>query len=273
MLTSFIKMHGLGNDYIFFDLFQEKFPEEKVKELAIKLSNRNFGIGGDGIVLIKPPKDAKNDAKMQIYNADGSEAEMCGNAMRCVGKYLFESHFEKKTILNIETLAGVIKPERFGELIKVDMGKPEVDLIRHKLKVENSDVFEITTVSVGNPHCVIFINDVDNFPVKEIGSAIEGMTAIFPNRTNVEFVQVINQNELKMRVWERGSGETLACGTGAVASLVAGKVNNQTTSTAIIHLLGGDLKIEWNPENQHVFKTGSATKSFQGSVDLEFFLW
>lgn len=272
MQTNFIKMHGLGNDYVYFDLFTEKFPEDKVEGLAVKLSDRNFGIGGDGIVLIKPPIDAENDARMQMYNADGSEAEMCGNAMRCVGKFLFENHFQDKNLLNVETLAGIIKPEKDGDLIRVDMGMPEIDLIRHKLKVENSDVFEITTVSVGNPHCVIFVDDVDSFPVHEVGSSIEGMTAVFPNKTNVEFVQVINQSELKMRVWERGSGETLACGTGAVATLVAAKVNHLSASSATVHLLGGDLKIEWNQQTGHAFKTGSATESFRGKVDLSDYL-
>lgn len=263
-------MHALGNDYIYFDLFKVKFPEENVEKLAIKLSDRNFGIGGDGIVLIRPSE--KYDARMQMHNADGSEAEMCGNAMRCVAKYLFHTHFKNKVKLAIETLAGVIKPEKTGKLIKVDMGEPEVDLVRHKLKVENSDVFEITTVSVGNPHCIIFVDDVDSFPVAEVGSAIEGMTAVFPERTNVEFVQVVNQNELKMRVWERGSGETLACGTGAVAALIAAKLNNLTTSKAKVHLLGGNLEIEWNQKTNHVFKTGSATKSFEGVVDFKDYL-
>lgn len=272
MSTKFIKMHGLGNDYVYFNLFQEKFPEAKTRELAIKISNRNFGVGGDGIVLIKPPKDVKNDACMQIYNADGSEAEMCGNAMRCVGKYLFETHFSHKKELKIETLAGIIKPAKQGDLIRVDMGEPKIDLIQHKLKVENFDVYEITTLSIGNPHCVIFVDDVENFPVKEVGSAIEAMRGVFPNRTNVEFVELINHHELKMRVWERGSGETLACGTGAVAALVAAKLNNFTDSKVIVHLKGGNLEIEWDQKTNHVFKTGPAIKSFEGSLELSDYL-
>lgn len=272
MQIKFIKMHGLGNDYVYFDLFQEKFPEEKVRDLAIKISDRHFGVGGDGIVLIKPAQKVENDAWMQIFNADGSEAEMCGNAMRCVGKYLFENHFRDKQELKIETLAGIIKPAKQGDLIRVDMGEPKIDLIQHKLKVENFDVYEITTISMGNPHCVIFVDDVEKFPVKEVGSAIEAMQGVFPNRTNVEFVEQINAHELKMRVWERGSGETLACGTGATAVLVAAKINKLTNSKALIHLKGGDLEIEWNQQTNHVFKTGSAVKSFEGVLELSDYL-
>lgn len=259
-------MHGLGNDYVFFDLFQEKFPEDKVEELAVKLSDRHFGIGGDGIVLIKPSENY--DAEMKIFNADGSQAEMCGNAMRCTAKYLFEKKYQNKSYLEVETLAGIMKPEKMGELIKVNMGKPEVGLVRHKLKVEQFDIYEITTVSVGNPHCVIFVENVEEFPVEEVGSRIEKMTDIFPNRTNVEFVQIINQNELKMRVWERGSGETLACGTGAVATLIAANVNKLSDSRGIIHLRGGDLEVELDLKTGNAFKTGSAKKSFEGTIDF-----
>lgn len=269
--TNFIKMHGLGNDYIFFDLFTEKFPEENVQKLAIKLSDRHFGIGGDGIVLIKKPQKSENDARMQIYNTDGSEAEMCGNAMRCVGKYLFETHFQTKQILNIETLAGLIKPQKEGDLIRVDMGEPEIDLINYSLEVAGQD-FQITTVSMGNPHAVIFVEQVDKFPVQKIGSIIENRKDLFPQRTNVEFIEILNQNELKMRVWERGSGETLACGTGACAALVAAKVNGFTESKANIHLLGGDLEIEWDQISNHVFKTGVAEISFTGKVELTKYL-
>lgn len=264
-------MHGIGNDYIFFDLFQEKFPEEKISQLAIKLSNRHFGIGSDGLVLIKPAKNNENDAEMIMYNDDGTQSEMCGNAMRCVGKYLFETHFQDKNILNVETLAGIIKPEKKGDLIRVDMGEPKVNLINHTINVEESE-FKITTVSMGNPHAVVFVENVDIFPVQKIGSIIENMSELFPNRTNIEFIEVVNQNELKMRVWERGSGETLACGTGACAALVAAKVNGLTETKVTIHLLGGDLDIEWNQENNHIFKTGSAEISFKGKVEIDKYL-
>jgi len=270
MPTKFIKMHGLGNDYVFFDLFQEKFPEDKVSELAIKFSDRHFGIGGDGIVLIKPSR--KYDAEMQIFNADGSEAEMCGNAMRCCAKYLFETNYQNKTYLEVETLAGIIKSEKMKKLIKVNMGKPKIGLVKHKLEFAKSDFYEITTVFVGNPHCVIFVENVEEFPVKQVGSRIEKMTEIFPNRTNVEFVEIINRNELKMRVWERGSGETLACGTGAIASLVAASANKLSTTKATIYLRGGDLEVEWDLKTGHAFKTGVALKSFEGSVDFEDYL-
>jgi len=278
-VTEFVKMHGLGNDFILIDCLKEPLPENKLPELAQEWCRRNFGIGADGLILVLPSK--VGHFRMRIFNPDGSEAEMCGNGIRCFAKYVYERGITKQTSLKVETLAGIIQPKlrvKSGkvESIKVDMGQPgllrsqipmkgeDTKVIREKLKVLG-EKREITCVSMGNPHCVLFVNRLEFFPVEQTGSAIENHQ-FFPQRTNVEFVQVKSPNEIKARVWERGVGETLACGTGACASLVAGVLTKKTDHKATVHLLGGDLLVEWRKDNKHVYLTGPAAEVFVGNI-------
>lgn len=273
----FTKMHGLGNDYIYINCFEQEINEPS--SLAKCLSDRHFGVGGDGIVLILP--SSKCDFKMRMFNQDGSEAEMCGNAIRCVGKFVYDNKMTDKTNVSIETLAGVKNLELFtnnlGKVVdvKVDMGEPILDpklipVLSDNNRCIDSTVFvgeksfDITCVSMGNPHGVIFVDDVDNFPVEEVGMQLENHK-IFPNKANIEFVEVLDQNKIKMRVWERGSGETLACGTGACACVVAGVLKGLCSRETKVLLRGGELLINWNEDN-HVYMTGSATKVFDGEI-------
>ena len=278
MIWPFAKMHGIGNDYIYFNCLEQEFPEPARN--AVPLSDRHFGIGGDGIVLILPSKIA--DFRMQMLNSDGSEAEMCGNAIRCVGKYVYDKGLTQKSEVKIETLAGIKVLDltvQGGKVsnVRVDMGKPE--LVSAKIPVTiNSEQciaqpFEIedfsapmTCVSMGNPHAVFFVNEITDRHVLTLGPKIE-IDPIFPRKVNVEFVKVINKQELQMRVWERGAGETLACGTGAAAVIVAACLNGLAERKVTIHLLGGDLELEW-ASNDHVFKTGPAEFVFEGNVAL-----
>lgn len=277
----FTKMHGLGNDFIIIDNLEEKIPENKYSTMSLNLCDRHYGIGADGLALVLP--STKADYQMRIFNSDGSEAEMCGNVIRCFAKYVHDNFVEKKDVISVETLAGIIIPtiiSRDEEVvgIEVDMGEPrlhrsEIPMIGEdtdKVVDENIDVngkkYPITTVSMGNPHTVIFVDNADSIPLSEIGPLIENHQ-LFPEKTNVEFVQVVNKNELIMRVWERGAGETLACGTGACASLVSSVLNNQTDRKAIVHLMGGDLTIEWQEEDNHIIMTGPATTVFEGRFD------
>lgn len=273
----FWKIHGLGNDYIVIDNRDGKIRDEETSRVARKICERRFSIGADGLLLLYDSTVA--DVKMRIFNSDGSEAEMCGNGIRCFAKYCYENNIVRKKEFNIETLAGIRRTwltieNKEVEKVKVDMGKPIFErthipmigqgkCINEELKI-NSEIFRITCLSVGNPHCVIFVDNVKNFPVQEIGPKIENHP-LFPNKTNVEFVQVLNKDESKVRVWERGCGETFACGTGASASVVAGtllkKVNNKST----VHLLGGDLEIEYL---ESIFMTGPAEKVFVGEIDV-----
>ena len=270
----FTKMHGIGNDYIFVDCFHETLAEAP-ETLAAKVSERHFGIGGDGLILILPSNVA--DARMRIFNADGSEAEMCGNGVRCVAKYVYERGIAKKNPLTIETGRGVltlhleVKDDRV-QSVTVDMGEPILDparipvrlngtVIEHPINMDGVDL-AITCVSMGNPHCVIFRPEIDDHLVTQIGPKLE-RHPLFPNRTNVEFVQVLSPSEVRMRVWERGSGETLACGTGACAVCVAGVLAGRLDRKVLVHLLGGDLQIEWRSDG-HVFMTGPATEVFTG---------
>lgn len=273
----FTKMHGLGNDYIYINCFEQEINEPS--SLAKCLSDRHFGVGGDGIVLILP--SSKCDFKMRMFNQDGSEAEMCGNAIRCVGKFVSDNKMTDKTNVSIETLAGIKNLELFtnnlGKVVnvKVDMGEPILEsklipVLSDNNRCVDSTVFvgeqsfDITCVSMGNPHGVIFVDDVDNFPVEEIGMQLENHE-IFPNKANIEFVEVLDQNKIKMRVWERGSGETLACGTGACACVVAGVLKGLCSRETKVLLRGGELLINWNEDN-HVYMTGSATKVFDGEI-------
>lgn len=275
----FTKMQGLGNDYVYVNCFKENVNDTSAA--AKFVSNRHFGVGSDGLVLIMPSDKA--DFRMRMFNPDGSEAEMCGNAIRCVGKYVYDNNLTDKTTVEIETLAGVKVLDmtlKNGEvsLIKVDMGQPE--LKPYKIPVKSSKelfvseplildgkTWEVTCVSMGNPHAVTFVANVDEFPIEQIGPKMENHS-FFPERINAEFVQIIDKKNLKMRVWERGAGETLACGTGACAVLVASVLNDISARKATIKLLGGNLIVEWNQTNNHVFMTGPAVKVFDGEIKI-----
>jgi len=279
----FTKLHGLGNDYIYINALEEDLTGYDLAGLAQVLSDRNFGIGGDGIILVLPSEQA--DFRMRIFNADGSEAEMCGNGIRAFARYLYEHSLTDKTALAIETGAGIMRPELQVDddeviSVRVDMGEPRLNRAEIPMLGEPADQpvleepfsaadqeFFITCVSMGNPHCVIFVEDVDNYPVREVGPAVENHE-LFPNRTNVEFVTTVDRHHLQMRVWERGAGETLACGTGASASCVAGVLTGHTNRVVQVSLLGGDLQIEWVDDN-HVFLTGPAAEVFSGEVSEE----
>ena len=271
----FTKMQGCGNDYVYINCFTEtvKNPEK----LAIAMSNRHFGVGSDGIVCICPSQRA--DFRMRMFNADGSEAEMCGNATRCIAKYVYERGLTRKTEISLETLAGIkilnihVK-DGVVDTVTVDMGEPILDgpnipvassenVVKGKILQAEDQSFAFTCVSMGNPHAVTFVEDVANFDVEKYGKVIE-THPFFPKKTNVEFVEKIDDHTLQMRVWERGSGETLACGTGACATLVAAVQNGITGRKAALRLLGGELMIEWNEKDNHVYMTGPARFSFDG---------
>jgi diaminopimelate epimerase len=280
VVMKFTKMHGAGNDYVYVNCFDETV--ENPHEVAIKVSNRNFGIGSDGLILIMP--SGKADVRMRMYNSDGSESEMCGNGIRCVAKYAFDHGIVTKTEITAETGAGILTLQLFPnaankvDRVRVNMGPPR--LSREEIPMNGAPVaqvvseeltvldktFKITCVSMGNPHCIIYVDDVDNFPVSTYGPLIENHQ-LFPRRTNVEFIQIISRSEVKQRTWERGAGETLACGTGASAVCVAGVLNNVTDSKLLNHLTGGDLELEWL-EDGPVFMTGPATEVFSGEITL-----
>ena len=274
----FTKMQGLGNDYVYVNCFEEVV--ENPKEIAIKVSDRHFGIGSDGLILIKPSDKA--DFFMEMYNADGSQSEMCGNGIRCVGKYVYDFGLTRKTEVAIDTLAGIkyltlhVKDNKV-ETVTVDMGCPileakEIPVLSQEEQFINQpvqalgQVYNMTGVSMGNPHGVIFVENVKDFPVHEVGKVLE-VHEIFPRRANIEFVEVLNKTTANMRVWERGSGETLACGTGTCASVVAGVLNGLLERKTLVHLLGGDLLIEWKEDN-HVYMTGAATTVFTGEIEI-----
>jgi diaminopimelate epimerase len=273
----FTKMHGIGNDYIFVNAIKEKITNPQ--KLSIRVSDRHFGVGSDGLILILPSKEAQ--FKMRIFNADGSEAEMCGNGLRCFAKYVHDHGLTKEKKIKVETLAGILEVEMFlktgkVEKVRVDMGAPrllryEIPMIgneKEQVVLEQISVggthFEITAVSMGNPHAVIFVEDVHNFPVQKYGPMIENHD-LFPNRTNVEFVQVVSPTEVIQSTWERGSGETLACGTGASAVAVAGFLTGKTERNLLVHLSGGDLEITWDEATNHIFKVGPAVEVFSGT--------
>lgn len=286
-MIKFTKMEGLGNDYIYIDCTSKDINNPS--ELSKKISDRHFGIGSDGLILIKKSKIA--DFKMQMYNSDGSEAEMCGNGIRCVGKYVYDKGLTNKTNLKIETLAGIKILELNLEkgkvsIVKVDMGEPvlksedipikdgkkfesKVKKIFYKVNVNIKDELrELTCVSMGNPHAIDFVNDVQCTDVHKYGSIIE-IDKHFPKKINAEFIEIIDKNNIKMRVWERGAGETLACGTGACASVVACALNGYIENEANVELLGGTLKIRWDKENNHIYMTGPATTVFEGEIDYK----
>lgn len=276
-MIKFTKMEGLGNDYVYMDAINQKI--ENRSELARFVSNRNFGIGSDGLILIEKSEVA--DFKMTMFNSDGSQAEMCGNGIRCVAKFVYDKRMTDKTTLKIETLAGIKILELNVEdgkvkTVRVDMGEPileaeKIPVISTEKPVKNlilkaqDKEFRFTCVSMGNPHAITIVDDTESFDVKKYGEELE-VNEAFPRRANVEFVQIVDKNTIKMRVWERGAGETLACGTGACATAVACNLNGLTDREVTIKLLGGDLKIEWNAENNHVYMTGPATTVFEGEL-------
>jgi len=274
----FTKMQGAGNDYVYVNCFEEKVGNPA--EVAIKVSNRNFGIGSDGLILIMPSDVA--DVRMRMFNSDGSESEMCGNGIRCVAKYAYDHGIVAKKEITAETGAGILTLQLFPndrnkiEKVRVNMGPPR--LTRKEIpmlgdadnKVVNEPLnilhttFHITCASMGNPHCIIFVDDVENFPVEKYGPLIENHD-LFPRRTNVEFVQVLSRSEVRQRTWERGAGETLACGTGASAVTVAAVLNGLTEKKIVNHLSGGDLEMEW-AEDGTVYMTGPAVEVFTGEI-------
>lgn len=275
----FTKMHGLGNDYIYINCFTQKVINPS--ETAKFVSGRHFGIGSDGLVLIMPSEAC--DFRMRMFNSDGSEAEMCGNAIRCVGKYVYDNGMTKKTLIKVDTLAGIkildmkVEEDKVA-MVKVDMGEPvlepskipvnsEKELFLSQPVIIEGRKYRVTCISMGNPHAVSYVDDVEKFPLEFIGPKME-INSLFPKRINAEFVQVIDRNTLKMRVWERGAGETLACGTGACAVLVSSVLNDISNRCVTVKLLGGDLIIEWNEKDNHVYMTGPATKVFDGEIQI-----
>lgn len=271
----FTKMQGLGNDYVYVNCLEETVKNPS--ETAVKISDRHFGIGADGLILIKPSKCA--DFEMEMYNADGSRGEMCGNGIRCVAKYVYDYGLTNQTQISIETLGGIKHLELTVEegkvkLVKVDMGKPILEPARIPILAEGSQVidqpiqvdgleYRMTGVSMGNPHAVVFLEGIKNLEIEKIGPSFENH-ACFPNRVNTEFVQVLDRHTAEMRVWERGSGETLACGTGACAVAVACILNGLTEDEVTVKLLGGDLRIQWDRRRDTVYMTGPAEVVFDG---------
>ena len=271
-IIEFTKMHGLGNDYIYIDMTNKQknnIEENELPKIARFLSNRHFGIGGDGIILIEKSEIA--DFKMRIFNSDGTEAEMCGNGIRCFAKYIYENGLTKKENLKIETLAGIkeiklIKNDKNKiEKIEVNMGIPKIEE-KIRLKILDKE-FEITNISMGNPHAVIFVDNVEKVDLEKYGPAIEN-NKYFPNRTNVEFVEILDKNLVKMRVWERGAKETYACGTGACATVVAGYINNLNKRKVKVLLKGGELEINWKEKTNEIYMTGIATEVFKGKIKV-----
>lgn len=275
----FTKMQGLGNDYVYVNCFKETI--ENPPEMAKKVSNRNFGIGSDGLIMINPSDVA--DFEMEMYNADGSRSEMCGNGIRCVGKYVYDYGLTEKEHISVETLAGIKYLDLTVEdgkvkLVKVDMGSPELvpknipivadgnRVIDEPINVNGTE-YRMTGVSMGNPHAVVYVEDVKGLDIETIGPAFENHER-FPNRVNTEFVKVLDRNTVEMRVWERGSGETMACGTGACAVAVACILNGFTEDKVTVKLLGGDLQIEWDKEADKIYMTGPAEVSFDGEINL-----
>ena len=274
----FWKIHGLGNDYVVIDNRDRRIGDDEAAELALKLCKRRFSIGADGVLFVSNSTSA--DAKMRIFNADGSEAEMCGNGIRCFAKYCYENNIARKGELVIETLAGnkrtwLTVEGGVVQSVMVDMGMPVLErnkipmvgqgtFINEELQVDG-EAYKATCLSVGNPHCVIFVDSVDDFPVERVGPKIESHQ-LFPKRTNVEFAQVLGENEVKLRVWERGCGETLACGTGACATVVAGNLLEKLGGKVLVHLLGGDLTVEYA---DLLLMTGAAEKVFEGTLFKE----
>lgn len=276
----FTKMHGAGNDYVYVDCFAQSAPANP-HDLAIAISHRRFGVGADGLILIEPSQVA--DARMRMFNADGSESEMCGNGVRCVAKYVYDHGICRQEQLAIETGGGVRQlklaiVDGKAERITVDMGQPQIQPDRIPTTLSDQPVIDlpvkfdgrelkVTCVSMGNPHCVVFVPQATDDLVLGLGPKIENDSR-FPKRTNVEFVEVLSRTEVRQRTWERGSGETWACGTGASAVCVAGVLTGRTERSILNHLVGGDLRLEWNADTEHVLMTGGAVEIFTGQWDV-----
>ena len=274
----FTKMHGIGNDYIYIDVaknrdLKEIFTRYSIGALVRYLSNRNFGIGGDGVIFIE--KSMIADFKMRIFNSDGTEAEMCGNGIRCLAKYIYDQKLTEKDILKIETLAGIKEVKKEKHILEpsketieqyvVNMGKP---IISGNLSISVLDKnIQLTKILIGNPHAVIFTKDIENIPIKKYGPLIENHK-YFPQKTNVEFVEILENNLIKMRVWERGSGETFACGTGSCAAVVAGVSNNLIKRDVKVLLRGGELDINWDKKTNNIYMKGMATKVYDGIMEI-----
>lgn len=285
----FTKMHGIGNDYVYVNCFEENV--DNPEKTAEYVSDRHFGIGSDGLILIKPSEAA--DFYMDMYNADGSKGAMCGNGIRCVAKYVYDHNLTDKTSITIETLSGIKTLDLTVEnskvqTVKVDMGEPRLCSNNNKIVPEKTNLegfkdipvwetieiggnsYKMIAISVGNPHAVTFVSDVKSVEIEKIGPAFENHLR-FPDRTNTEFVHVKDSGHIDMRVWERGSGETWACGTGACASAVACMLAGYTKTRIMVHLLGGDLEIHWNQDSGHIEMTGPATEVFTGDIEIPLF--
>lgn len=275
----FVKMHGLGNDFIVLEASSWDNAAQ-CQKIASFMCDRKFGIGADGLIVIG--KDTNLDIFMRIYNSDGSEAEMCGNGIRCVARYAYERNMVNDTLVSVRTMAGPRYPELKlsagkTEAVRVDMGEPVLTRDKIPMQGDGDNIgvpltaagrnFIITGVSMGNPHCVILVDDINQVPVDTWGPEIE-KHQMFPAKTNVEFVQVLKPDEIVMRVWERGAGITLACGTGACATLVGCVLNGKVNRSAVVHLLGGDLIIEWDEQSNHVYMTGPAVQVFEGNIHI-----
>ena len=276
----FTKMEGCGNDYVYVNLFEEEI--ENPEKLSIAVSDRHFGIGSDGLITIGPSEKA--DFRMRIYNADGSEAEMCGNGIRCVAKYVYEHKLTDKTEISVESGAGIKYLKLFiteGRVVsvRVDMGEPILAPERIPVEAEGDRAVDepitvagkewrMTCVSMGNPHAVVFVDHVADFPIEQYGPEFENHPR-FPKRTNTEFVQIISRTEASMRVWERGAAETWACGTGTCATVMACILNGYTDNKVLVHLRGGDLTIEYEPDTNHIYMTGPAREVFTGEWKQE----
>jgi len=283
MKINFFKMHGTGNDYIFLDCIKDIIIPENISTISVKLSNRHFGVGADGIVLILPSEIA--NVRMRMFNSDGSEGNMCGNAIRCIAKYVYEKKYIENTHITIETLSGIKDlwiSENQGKLtqVEVDMGKPIFDpklipvistkeIILNEKIIIDSTLYNITCLSMGNPHCVVFVDDLENLDLNKIGPLFENNNR-FPNRINTEFIKIISENEISMRVWERGSGETLSCGTGSCAAAVASILNKfcNYNSDILIHIIGGTLTVNYKQDG-NVYLKGPAEFVYEGKVEID----
>ena len=280
----FTKMQGCGNDYVYVDGSRERIPQEEKPQLVRRLSDRHFGIGGDGVIFINPSDEA--DFEMEMYNADGTRAEMCGNGIRCVGKFVYDKGLTNKADISVISAGsvkylGLVVKEGKVEQVKVNMGSPELKSALVPVISENGQVidepicvqgknYKMTCVSMGNPHAVVYLGDVDSLAIETLGPKFENHPC-FPDRINTEFCKVLDEHNLQMRVWERGSGETLACGTGACATLVAAVLEGLAERSATVRLLGGDLEICWDEDDGHVYMTGPAVTVFEGEwPDTEF---
>ena len=275
----FTKMQGIGNDYVYVNCFEETVADpERVSEI---ISDRHFGIGADGLVLIMPSDKA--DFRMRMFNADGSEGNMCGNATRCIGKFVYDNHLTDKTNITLETRSGIKKLTLYPEngkvkTVLVDMGKAVLKpadipmnvsgdtFINKPITVDGKEVF-ITAVSMGNPHAVTYVDDVDSLELEKIGPSFENHP-LFPERVNTEFIKILDESTMQMRVWERGSGITMACGTGACATAVAAYLNHKAGRKSRVRMDGGDLQVHWNETDGHVYMTGPAVKVFDGEIEI-----